>query len=578
MVFVGDRKYACETCIKGHRSSTCKHTDRPLFEIKKKGRPVTQCEHCRELRKTKQVHVKCMCGLKDDGEGASVSGQGGVKAPAGAAFPSGLPETLETSVTLQMLSDGSDSEHGSSASCNCKNTGSCHCATPRAPRTKRYGKATKSRGSRGSVDGHRPASREDSPPRMSQPAALVVNANSGDYRPVLPRPAQPQLVFSSAGPTHDASLASKAHASRFQSNSQMHYSPYGRAYEYMHSSDAERSIVQYQATDAFSAVAPPIPSWVSTLNVPPIGGSSSVLCGCGPSCGCPGCAEHRGPNVDAAAPCENPATCMSCLDCAMFSLPESLPPGTEERIEAPQLQAIDDWIRQVSSTASITTLQSHSPSGSIGSHAVDPPPHSLPGQFDMRFDPNMLQTYALWGEMQGGPLAHATPAPEECCGGRCKCPAGFCTCAADCCGCCQGCECAECEHSEDPNRMLTFAVSGERAPCCSGRRASGSALGPPAFLPPIAMNTNERRGMDGGWNDQSLEVVRTSLSRASSFSSGSSSHLSYTSTPGSGYDRAGPPRSVGGDVQAIRACCTGLQEMNTGMGREESPSTVRRTY
>src|SRR6266702_2238058 len=55
-----------EACIKGHRSSACKHTDRPLFEIKKKGRPITQCEHCRELRKTKQVHVKCMCETKDN--------------------------------------------------------------------------------------------------------------------------------------------------------------------------------------------------------------------------------------------------------------------------------------------------------------------------------------------------------------------------------------------------------------------------------------------------------------------------------------------------------------------------------
>lgn len=62
-----------ETCIKGHRSSTCNHTDRPLFEIKKKGRPVTQCEHCRELRKTKQVHVKCLCEGRDDAEGPSVS-------------------------------------------------------------------------------------------------------------------------------------------------------------------------------------------------------------------------------------------------------------------------------------------------------------------------------------------------------------------------------------------------------------------------------------------------------------------------------------------------------------------------
>jgi hypothetical protein len=30
------------------------------------GRPVTQCDHCRELRKTKQVHVRCQCGSRED--------------------------------------------------------------------------------------------------------------------------------------------------------------------------------------------------------------------------------------------------------------------------------------------------------------------------------------------------------------------------------------------------------------------------------------------------------------------------------------------------------------------------------
>ena len=50
-----------ESCIKGHRSSSCAHTDRPLYEIKKKGRPVSQCERCRELRSTKRVHSKCTC-------------------------------------------------------------------------------------------------------------------------------------------------------------------------------------------------------------------------------------------------------------------------------------------------------------------------------------------------------------------------------------------------------------------------------------------------------------------------------------------------------------------------------------
>ncbi|KIK56166.1 hypothetical protein GYMLUDRAFT_174618, partial [Collybiopsis luxurians FD-317 M1] len=100
-----------ETCIKGHRSSGCKHTDRPLYEIKKKGRPVTQCEHCRELRKTKQVHVKCIC---PKGEGSNIAPQWANKMLQLPAFPNGLPEALEASVAMQFLSEGisSDSEYG----------------------------------------------------------------------------------------------------------------------------------------------------------------------------------------------------------------------------------------------------------------------------------------------------------------------------------------------------------------------------------------------------------------------------------------------------------------------------------
>ncbi|KAI7864498.1 copper fist DNA binding domain-containing protein [Spinellus fusiger] len=55
------KKFACLTCIKGHRSSGCLHTDRHLIEIKKKGRPVSQCAKCRERRKINQVHTKCIC-------------------------------------------------------------------------------------------------------------------------------------------------------------------------------------------------------------------------------------------------------------------------------------------------------------------------------------------------------------------------------------------------------------------------------------------------------------------------------------------------------------------------------------
>lgn len=64
MVFIDGIKYACDRCIRGHRVSSCKHTDQPLTMIKPKGRPTTQCSHCRENRKSKQLHTKCLCGHK----------------------------------------------------------------------------------------------------------------------------------------------------------------------------------------------------------------------------------------------------------------------------------------------------------------------------------------------------------------------------------------------------------------------------------------------------------------------------------------------------------------------------------
>ncbi|KAJ7430420.1 transcription factor [Mycena galericulata] len=111
MVLISSKKYACETCIKGHRSSACKHTDRPLFEIKKKGRPVTQCEHCRELRKTKQVHVKCICEGREPPSppppnAPKKKGSPGTPTlPAHATFPHGVPDP-------DSISTNSDSDHG----------------------------------------------------------------------------------------------------------------------------------------------------------------------------------------------------------------------------------------------------------------------------------------------------------------------------------------------------------------------------------------------------------------------------------------------------------------------------------
>ncbi|KAI8357542.1 hypothetical protein B0O80DRAFT_291109 [Mortierella sp. GBAus27b] len=49
------------------------NSERPLHEIKKKGRPSTQCPHCKELRKAKHVNARCICG-REEGSAAVANG------------------------------------------------------------------------------------------------------------------------------------------------------------------------------------------------------------------------------------------------------------------------------------------------------------------------------------------------------------------------------------------------------------------------------------------------------------------------------------------------------------------------
>ncbi|ORZ19469.1 copper fist DNA binding domain-domain-containing protein [Absidia repens] len=53
-------KYACLPCIRGHRVKKCQHHNRQLSPLSKRGRQVTQCNHCRDLRSSGS-HVKCTC-------------------------------------------------------------------------------------------------------------------------------------------------------------------------------------------------------------------------------------------------------------------------------------------------------------------------------------------------------------------------------------------------------------------------------------------------------------------------------------------------------------------------------------
>ncbi|KAI9826454.1 MAG: hypothetical protein M1826_006663 [Phylliscum demangeonii] len=65
-------KYACEPCMRGHRSSKCTHSDRILVQVRKPGRPLSSCPHpgghcsCTGLRMAIPKASNCACGNDSD--------------------------------------------------------------------------------------------------------------------------------------------------------------------------------------------------------------------------------------------------------------------------------------------------------------------------------------------------------------------------------------------------------------------------------------------------------------------------------------------------------------------------------
>ncbi|KAH8981909.1 copper fist DNA binding domain-containing protein [Lactarius hatsudake] len=244
MVLISDKKYACEACIKGHRSSACKHTDRPLFEIKKKGRPITQCEHCRELRKTKQVHVKCMCEAKDHILD---------KEPA--------PTRKKARV------------------CRCKDGVDCHCPTAKKP---------------GRPKTRDPGAFPPVSPTSATSASVPLSIHA--LRPVLPRPPLQQSCSDLAHP----------HNHRFSHGSAF-FSPYGRAYEEHHYSSedghtdgfAENCLATHRSSDLMAwssdssghsipqkTYPPSFPELRDGLDSPEYPAGYRGFCTCGETCAC----------------------------------------------------------------------------------------------------------------------------------------------------------------------------------------------------------------------------------------------------------------------------------------------------
>lgn len=345
-MIISSKKYACETCIKGHRSSSCRHTDRPLFEIKKKGRPVTQCEHCRELRKTKQVHVKCVCESKH-----SESSQGSKSGFERAAFPNGLPKALEASVALQTSTEpsSSDSDHGGPGPAHrCKSGDPCKCFVLKSRSRNKSDQPGSSR-SRG-LSAH----------AVSDAAIMKRIA---ELRPVLPRP--PSDPMPPGGPIHTPSSGSPhAHPQRHHRSAQAPYEvAYGMTHQhplhhqsYMASPAPSNPTFDQTFADQMQLMGMDSEQWKSnTENMTFDDVPFPSLCGCGDDCNCPGCLHHNRvtsiPSNSAYASCTNPGACGTCLDCTIMSLPASALPTDDTALSIPSApyEPVAEWLRQVSS-------------------------------------------------------------------------------------------------------------------------------------------------------------------------------------------------------------------------------------
>ncbi|TPX07070.1 uncharacterized protein E0L32_010965 [Thyridium curvatum] len=117
-MLIDGEKWACEACVRGHRVSNCQHSDRPLQHINKKGRPVSQCGHCRAMRKSKSSHVKCDCGEKTH---KCIHLQGVVEGHKGEHATN--PRTFSS-----ILSVSDHLASSATESCCCNHGGRCTCS------------------------------------------------------------------------------------------------------------------------------------------------------------------------------------------------------------------------------------------------------------------------------------------------------------------------------------------------------------------------------------------------------------------------------------------------------------------
>ncbi|KAI9637586.1 uncharacterized protein MKK02DRAFT_9645, partial [Dioszegia hungarica] len=473
MVLINEKKFACATCIKGHRVSGCTHTDRPLFEIKKKGRPSTQCKCCKDKRKSNSVHNACVCGdsapvAPPPDHHAESSRASGSTTPieamesfetrkgqpgSSATFPNGLKDVHEMNAAVEALTGFAEDPMRSAERivahllnpCTCKHTGICKCCEPKRPARK-------------SLHSHTSSSHSHSSGRRTPDGNNHTEQLSFQHLPV------PDM--SPSNPHHPAHTSKHVHKTKL-------YSPYVHSAAARHTHTKRESLSRQGATsprplplkplgdmptflgalfqpdgtvsteisrhalglpgihtfDALAAEAAksePM-DWEETiakaaahtsedvdmpLAFPTVEDAQIGACTCGEDCRCPGCITHPNASGDVGqgGSCAD-AGCKSSFDCSDHL---HIPAGMTS-------------IEHLLATAA-ANVPAPSRKRTIGLSPLDTsiaPPSA-------GFSPDAA---ANSGYVQLKPL--------ECCNGRCQCRPGECVCEKDCCGCCVRCACGE---------------------------------------------------------------------------------------------------------------------------------------
>ncbi|KAF8167870.1 hypothetical protein B0H34DRAFT_35202 [Crassisporium funariophilum] len=425
MVYVNSKKFACESCIKGHRSSACAHTDRPLFEIKKKGRPVSQCTKCRELRQSKKLHSKCTCNHEGEGTMPQLSSSSPTACksrrfvPIIPALPNGLRDfvgTSKSSITLPPdvrqrggfhcpVQVARSHVYGPVDSllnpCDCKSVWKCKC------------KESTSTG---------PCVPETSDNESTNGLTALALAAALRCRTPTPPPTTVSSIRRSV--TYRSRPGSPNHTSHKRQKQDV--TPAARA------PGPDLAPILFSPS---STISTPMPDFAfmapSMSEISSLAGSG---CTCGVQCACPGCVEHRSnePTSHERKDCAD--GCGICIDHSIMALP------------------VGNQSQASSSTSFLDRFFARAA-------ALPPPPTHRTSR------PPGPQTFSF-GVVNLPKL--------ECCGGQCNCPAGQCTCRASCGGCCtEPIDARRNNQNEQPNGPAAsprlMSPRQDIRSCCAGK-------------------------------------------------------------------------------------------------------------